>query len=285
MLMAGDPPEETILNGKRMIVVMLPLSLLLAACSVLGLDVQVEGGVERRGGIDPAGDQPVVEPGLDAEPGSEEAANPRPQSGGGGGEGYQDGFCCGFPDAGNGPYELLMTTIVGVDPAAGTVTLAEASQAGAVVAVDEHTSLRLIDITPDGAPITIDDLQPGMSVQAEVLVENGDPPPLQAIWVHPEEDLPFPTDQPYEVRDAPIQAVDTVNNRFVQEPYGEIILYDENTTFIYDDGSFNGVEAGPADLAVGRSAHVVLLQGPDGPVMEFPPENPLTAVQIILYDR
>jgi hypothetical protein len=206
-----------------------------------------------------------------------------PGQGGGSGE-HLDGFCCGFPDGGNGPFEVLLTTISSIDVAASTVTVADASSIGAVGVIDQNTTLRIADITPNGADATLADLQPGMAVQAEFLVESGDPPRLQALWVLPAEPTEPLTDKPVEIRDAPIRAVDTITRRFVQEPLGEIILYDENTIFILDDESVNGTVAGPDVLEVGRWAHVTLLQGPDGPVMEFPPQEPLTAVLVIVHE-
>jgi hypothetical protein len=258
-----------------------PVLILLAGCSmpVFSMGVEDGGVVQGETTVSPPGDAAVVE--VTPDP-----STSRPQSGGGGGgqgEEHLDGFCCGFPDGGNGPFETIVTTIESVDVAASTVTVADPSTVGSVGLVDAGTALRIADITPNGADATLDDLQPGMAVQAEFLVESGDPPSLQALWVLPAEPTEPVTDRPVELRDAPIRAVDTVTNRFVQEPLGEIILYDENTVFILDDESVNGTVAGPEILEIGRWAHVTLLQGPDGPVMEYPPEEPLTAVQIIVH--
>jgi hypothetical protein len=206
----------------------------------------------------------------------------RPQSGGGSGD--PDGLGEGLPDAGMGSFQTLMTTITSVDVAGRTVTFADASTAGPVGAVDEQTSLRLADRTPNGAPIALEELLPGMSVQAEILVETGNPPRLQAIWVIPATTAEPPTDKPIELRDAPIRSVDLANSRFVMEPEGETILFNEDTVFILDNETVDGVPAGPEELVVGRWAHVTLLQGPDGPVQSFPPEEPLTAVQVIIHN-
>lgn len=206
----------------------------------------------------------------------------RPQSGGGSGD--PDGLGAGLPDAGNGPFQTLMTTIASVDVAGNAVTFADASAAGPVGVVDGQTNLRLADITPNGAPITLKELSPGMSVQAEILVETGNPPRIQAIWVVPATPAEPPTDKPIELRDAPIRSVNLANNRFVMEPEGETILFNQDTVFILDDETVDGAPAGPEDLVIGMWAHVTLLQGPDGPVQSFPPEEPLTAIQVIIHN-
>lgn len=271
------------MKAKRLpVLLVLPLLLLLTACSapVFSVGFEDTGPLEGEAAASPPDAGPVT---IVPTPLPQDSGQAEPGQGGGSGE-HRDGFCCGFPDGGNGPFETVMTTVASVDAAASMVTVTDASTVGAVGLVDENTALRIADITPNGADATLEDLQPGMAVQAEFLVESGDPPHLQALWVLPAEPVEPVTDRPTEIRDAPIRAVDTVTNRFVQEPLGEIILYDENTVFILDDESVNGTVAGPEILAVGKWAHVTLLQGPDGPVMAFPPEEPLTAVQVIIHE-
>jgi hypothetical protein len=108
---------------------------------------------------------------------------------------------------------------------------------------------------------------------------------MQAIWVIPDTPAEPPTDKPIELRDAPIRSVDLTNRSFVMEPEGETVLFDDNTVFIVDDETPDGSPVGPEALIAGRWAHVTLLQGPDGPVQSFPPEEPLTAVQVIIHDN
>lgn len=255
---------------KRTLIVMLPVITMLVACTAPA-------------GALPPGFTPEHATGLPTVLSTvTPAANSRPQ--GGGGSGDPDGLGEGFPDAGNGPFETLMTTVASIDVAASTVTFADTSTAGPTGLVDANTMLRLADITPNGAPIALEELVPGTSVQAEVLVETGSPPRMQAIWVIPDTPAEPPTDKPIELRDAPIQSVDLANKRFVMEPEGETVLFDQNTVFIVDDETPNGSAAGPEALVVGMWAHVTLLQGPNGPVQSFPPEEPLTAVQIIIHN-
>jgi hypothetical protein len=254
----------------KRVLVMLPMIFMLAAC------VAPVGAPPSNVTPEYATQLPIVLPtALPTE-------NSRPQSGGG--SGNPDGLGAGLPDAGNGPFETLVTTIASIDTAGSTVTFANASTAGPTGLVDENTLLRLADITPNGAPIAFEQLSPGMSVQAEILVETGNPPRMQAIWIIPDTPAEPLTDKPIELRDAPIRSVDLANPSFVMEPEGETILFDENTTFILDDETVDGVLARPEDLVVGMWAHVTLLQGPDGPLQSFPPEEPLTAIQVIIHN-
>jgi hypothetical protein len=246
---------------------MLPLVFMLAACAT-----QTEVSPPGRTTAE-ATQVPTVTP----------VANNRPQ--GGGGSGDPDGLGEGFPDGGNGPFETVMTTIASVDVAASTVTFNDASTVGPTGLVDDKTAMRLADITPNGAPLALQELEPGMSVQAEFLVETGNPPRMQAIWVMPDAPAEPPTDKLIELRDAPIRSVDLANHSFVMEPEGETVLFDENTVFIVDDETPDGSPAGPEALIAGMWAHVTLLQGPNGPVQSFPPEEPLTAVQIIIHEN
>jgi len=186
--------------------------------------------------------------------------------GAGGGEGYQDG-------AGpNAPTWGVIANVNTFDQSTGILTLSPGEDGIPdydTVLVDANTVYRIGDITNDGALASPDQLTPGTSVQvdfAEPVPQDFEGVPLVGIiWVRRYPDPGFDFTEGMEVRSALIRSVDAQAQRFILEPQGEVIVWDDETQFVWDDDTvLDGIPSEADILQSGLNAEVVVRLNADG---------------------